>query len=184
MASFQKDRLTLAAFPDAQPDALTRSLRDDAVQQKFSPAAVRHSSRSLRCKIPKPPKGGVDRRRPAASDGALSRPQGAAFRIERKTNHADHRIIQPGRPLRSGRHPRNPHAQDQDQVRAPQGSQREAAGLPHSRRQARSIGAAWSRTSKKGDAYLFLKLTDPSLPAPVLCHLYRNASGPAVLWTR
>lgn len=48
----------------------------------------------------------------------------------------------------------------------------------------RSIGAAWSRTSKKGGAYLFLKLADPSLPAPVLCHLYRNASGPAVLWTR
>jgi uncharacterized protein (DUF736 family) len=48
----------------------------------------------------------------------------------------------------------------------------------------RAIGAAWSRTSKKGGAYLFLKLTDPSLPAPVLCHLYRNASGPAVLWTR
>jgi uncharacterized protein (DUF736 family) len=43
------------------------------------------------------------------------------------------------------------------------------------------IGAAWSRTSKTGGAYLFLKLTDPSLPTPVLCHLYRNASGPAVL---
>ena len=53
-------------------------------------------------------------------------------------------------------------------------------GAPHKR----DIGAAWSRTSKKGGAYLFLKLTDPSLPAPVLCHLYRNASGPAVLWTR
>jgi len=37
----------------------------------------------------------------------------------------------------------------------------------------REIGAAWSRTSKKG-----------GLPAPVLCNLYRNASGPAVLWTR
>jgi len=31
------------------------SLCDDAVQQKFSPAAQRHSSRSLRYKIPKPP---------------------------------------------------------------------------------------------------------------------------------
>ena len=46
------------------------------------------------------------------------------------------------------------------------------------------IGAAWSRTSKKGSAYLFLKLTDPSLPDPVVCNLYRNANGPAVLWTR
>ena len=48
----------------------------------------------------------------------------------------------------------------------------------------REIGAAWSRTSKTGGAYLFLKLTDPSQPDPVLCNLYRNASGPAVLWTR
>ena len=48
----------------------------------------------------------------------------------------------------------------------------------------REIGAAWSRTSKNGDAYLFLKLADPSQPNPVLCNLYRNASGPAVLWAR
>ena len=58
MSSFQGDRLT-----PLQP-LLTRNLTpwplsrcDDAVQQKFSPAALRHSSRSLRCKIPKPPKG-------------------------------------------------------------------------------------------------------------------------------
>jgi uncharacterized protein (DUF736 family) len=49
---------------------------------------------------------------------------------------------------------------------------------------ASGIGAAWSRTSKNGGAYLFLKLTDPSQPDPVLCNLYRNASGPAVLWAR
>ena len=48
----------------------------------------------------------------------------------------------------------------------------------------RAIGAAWSRTSKSGGAYLFLKLTDPSQPAPVVCNLYRNASGSAVLWAR
>jgi len=48
----------------------------------------------------------------------------------------------------------------------------------------REIGAAWSRTSKNGGAYLFLKLTDPSQPDPVLCNLYRSASGPAVLWAR
>lgn len=48
----------------------------------------------------------------------------------------------------------------------------------------REIGAAWSRTSKKGGEYLFLKLTDPSQPAPVCCNLYWNTSGPAVLWSR
>ena len=48
----------------------------------------------------------------------------------------------------------------------------------------REIGAAWSRTSKTGDAYLFLKLSDPTQQAPVLCNLYRNATGSAVLWTR
>jgi uncharacterized protein (DUF736 family) len=48
----------------------------------------------------------------------------------------------------------------------------------------REVGAAWSRTSKSGGEYLFLKLTDPRQPAPVCCNLYRNASGPAVLWTR
>ena len=48
-----------------------------------------------------------------------------------------------------------------------------------------SLQLAWSRTSKTtGGAYLFLKLTDPSQPDPVLCNLYKNASGPAVLWTR
>lgn len=47
----------------------------------------------------------------------------------------------------------------------------------------RELGAAWSRTSKKG-AYLFLKIADPAQPAPMLCHLYRQARGPAVLWSR
>jgi uncharacterized protein (DUF736 family) len=47
----------------------------------------------------------------------------------------------------------------------------------------RELGAAWSRTSKRG-RYLFLKLADPAQPAPLLCHLYRQASGPAVLWSR
>jgi uncharacterized protein (DUF736 family) len=48
----------------------------------------------------------------------------------------------------------------------------------------REIGAAWSRTSKKGGDYLFLQLYDTSRPDPVWCNLYRNASGPAVLWAR
>jgi uncharacterized protein (DUF736 family) len=47
----------------------------------------------------------------------------------------------------------------------------------------RELGAAWSRTSKKG-AYLFLKIADPAQPAAVLCHLYRQPRGPAVLWSR
>jgi uncharacterized protein (DUF736 family) len=46
------------------------------------------------------------------------------------------------------------------------------------------VGAARSRTSKSGGTYLFRKLADPSQPAPRCCNLYRNASGPAVLWTR
>ena len=48
----------------------------------------------------------------------------------------------------------------------------------------REIGAAWSRTSKKGGAYLCLHLYDPSRPDTVVCNLYRNANGPAVLWAR
>src|ERR1700693_4429599 len=32
------------------------------------------------------------------------------------------------------------------------------------------IGGAWSRTSKSGGEYLFLKLTDPSQPTPVCCN--------------
>ena len=48
----------------------------------------------------------------------------------------------------------------------------------------REIGAAWSRTSKKGSDYLFLELYDAGQPEPVVCNLYRNANGPAVLWTR
>jgi uncharacterized protein (DUF736 family) len=47
----------------------------------------------------------------------------------------------------------------------------------------RKLGAAWSRTAKSG-AYLFLKLADPAQPAPVLCNLYRQARGSAVLWSR
>jgi uncharacterized protein (DUF736 family) len=46
------------------------------------------------------------------------------------------------------------------------------------------LGAAWSRTSKAGSPYLFLKLADPARPAPLLCNLYRNGTGPAVLWSR
>src|SRR5665213_224691 len=46
----------IAASPDANLTPWPMSLCDDAVQQKFSPAGLRHSSRSLRCKIPEPPK--------------------------------------------------------------------------------------------------------------------------------
>lgn len=47
----------------------------------------------------------------------------------------------------------------------------------------REVGAAWSRRAKTG-ANLFLKLADPAQPAPVLCHLYRQPRGPAMLWSR
>lgn len=48
----------------------------------------------------------------------------------------------------------------------------------------REIGAAWSRTSKTGAAYLFLKLIDPTGREPIVCNLFRNGSGPAILWAR
>ena len=75
----------------------------------IAPAACGIPHDRFAAKFPSPQgRGGVDRRRPAASGGALSRPQGAASRIERNTHHANDRLFQPGRPLRSGRHPRNP----------------------------------------------------------------------------
>jgi uncharacterized protein (DUF736 family) len=161
------------------------SLCDDAVQQKFSLAALRHSSRSLRCKIPEPPKEeGVlidasQRRRavrcrgrngrPPASKGTHIMPTIGSFSqddlfgqegtLETLTLKTKIKFV----PLKD-------RSEKQPDYRILAGK--------------REIGAAWSRTSKKGSAYLFLKLTDPSQPDPVVCNLYRNASGPAVLWTR
>lgn len=46
------------------------------------------------------------------------------------------------------------------------------------------IGAAWSATSKEGNAYLSVKLDDPSFPAPILCRLVGSDKGHSLVWTR
>lgn len=46
------------------------------------------------------------------------------------------------------------------------------------------IGAAWSSTSKAGNAYISVKLDDPSFPAPILCRLVEKDKGYALVWTR
>ena len=46
------------------------------------------------------------------------------------------------------------------------------------------IGAAWSATSKEGNAYLSVKLDEPSFPAPILCRLVEIDKGHALVWTR
>ena len=147
--------------------SLTRSLTpwplsrcSGFVQQQFSPGphptrqaawgpwdsgpflaiATRQNSRA-------PKRRGVDRRQPAAPDGALSRPQGAAS-ASKGTRHADHRLFPPGRPLRPGRYSRNPDAQGQDQVRAAARPQREAAGLVADLEERRRISLPQARRSE------------------------------------
>lgn len=46
------------------------------------------------------------------------------------------------------------------------------------------IGAGWSSKSKAGNAYLSIKLDDPSFPAAILCRLVENDKGYALVWTR
>ena len=46
------------------------------------------------------------------------------------------------------------------------------------------IGAAWSATSKEGNAYLSVKLDDPSFATAILCRLVETDKGPALVWTR
>ena len=46
------------------------------------------------------------------------------------------------------------------------------------------IGAGWSQTSKEGNAYLSVRLDDPSFPAPVPCRLVATDKGHALVWTR
>ncbi len=46
------------------------------------------------------------------------------------------------------------------------------------------IGAAWSSTSKAGNAYLSLKLDDPSFAAPSLCRLVESAGVHTLVWNR
>jgi len=46
------------------------------------------------------------------------------------------------------------------------------------------IGAAWSCTSKEGNAYLSVKLDDPSFAAAILCRLIETDKGFALVWSR
>jgi uncharacterized protein (DUF736 family) len=47
------------------------------------------------------------------------------------------------------------------------------------------LGAAWRKTSKKGKAYLSVKLDSPALDAPINCALTQQQDGSHVLvWNR
>lgn len=46
------------------------------------------------------------------------------------------------------------------------------------------IGAGWSTTSKAGNAYISVKLDDPSFAAPIFCRLVESDKGHALIWTR
>ena len=48
------------------------------------------------------------------------------------------------------------------------------------------IGAAWSKTSNEGRAYLGLKLDDPSFNAPIYANLFDDEDGDtfSLIWSR
>ncbi|QNA86676.1 DUF736 domain-containing protein [Sphingomonas sp. So64.6b] len=48
------------------------------------------------------------------------------------------------------------------------------------------IGAAWSKTSNEGRAYLGLKLDDPSFNAPIYANLFddEESEGFSLVWSR
>ena len=48
------------------------------------------------------------------------------------------------------------------------------------------IGAAWSKTSNEGRAYLGLKLDDPSFTAPIYANLFDDEDGDgfSLIWSR
>ena len=46
------------------------------------------------------------------------------------------------------------------------------------------IGAAWSTKSKAGNAYVSVKLDDPSFAAPIFCRLVESDKGHSLIWTR
>ena len=48
------------------------------------------------------------------------------------------------------------------------------------------IGAAWSKTSNEGRAYLGLKLDDPSFTAPIYANLFDDDEGEgfSLIWSR
>jgi uncharacterized protein (DUF736 family) len=48
------------------------------------------------------------------------------------------------------------------------------------------IGAAWKKTSQKGNAYLSIELDDPTFPAPVYVRLHKVGAARAhvLVWNR
>jgi uncharacterized protein (DUF736 family) len=47
------------------------------------------------------------------------------------------------------------------------------------------IGAAWKKTSAKGNAYVSLRLDDPTFPAPLYASLLEGKDGNyALVWSR
>lgn len=46
------------------------------------------------------------------------------------------------------------------------------------------VGAAWTKTSEAGKAYLSITLDDPSFPAPINCRLHESSDGFDLVWTR
>ncbi|MBX9934206.1 MAG: DUF736 domain-containing protein [Methylobacterium sp.] len=48
------------------------------------------------------------------------------------------------------------------------------------------MGAAWSKTSNEGRAYLGLKLDDPSFNAPIYANLFDDEEGEgfSLIWSR
>lgn len=46
------------------------------------------------------------------------------------------------------------------------------------------IGGAWQRTSKSGNAYLSVRLDDPSFIAPVYANLIERDGKHLLIWTR
>ena len=46
------------------------------------------------------------------------------------------------------------------------------------------VGAGWSTTSKAGNAYVSVKLDDPSFSAPIQCRLLEGEQGHVLVWNR
>jgi uncharacterized protein (DUF736 family) len=48
------------------------------------------------------------------------------------------------------------------------------------------LGAAWKKTSQKGNAYLSIELDDPTFAAPIYARLHKNGAtrGYVLVWNR
>jgi uncharacterized protein (DUF736 family) len=49
---------------------------------------------------------------------------------------------------------------------------------------ATEIGAAWKKTSAEGNAYLSIRLDDPSFNAPIACRLVAAEDEHRLIWSR